>query len=76
VLSIRGTVEVSRSEGVVDEYAKAAVRSLGNEQGGAYTASLPPDVRMGRIAVRPDRVVLLDFRTRLPMALATLKSGS
>ena len=76
VLSIRGTAEVTRPEGVVDEYAKAAVRYLGQAQGEAYTASLPPDIRMGRIAVRPDRVVLLDFQTRLPTAVVKLRSGS
>ena len=76
VLSIRGTTEVTRPEGVVAEYAKAAVRYLGKAQGEAYTASLPPDIRMGRIAVRPDRVVLLDFQTRFPTALVKLQSGS
>jgi hypothetical protein len=76
VLSIRGTAEVTRPEGVVAEYVKAAVRYLGKPQGEAYTASLPPDIRMGRIAVRPDRVVLLDFETRFPTALVKLQSGS
>jgi hypothetical protein len=76
VLSIRGTAEVTRPEGVVAEYAKAAVRYLGKEQGEAYTTSLPPDIRMGRIAVHPDRVVLLDFQTRLPTALEQLHAGS
>ena len=76
VLSIRGTAEVTRPEGVVAEYAKAAVRYLGKEQGEAYTTSLPADIRMGRIAVRPDRVVLLDFQTRLPTALERLHAGS
>jgi len=76
VLSIRGTAEVTRREGVVAEYAEAAVRYLGKEQGEAYTTSLPPDIRMGRIAVRPDWVVLLDFQTRLPTALERLHAGS
>ena len=76
VRSIRATAEVTRPEEVVAEYAKAAVRYLGKEQGEAYTTSLPPDIRMGRIAVRPDRVVLLDFQTRLPTALERLYAGS
>ncbi len=54
VLSIRGTVQVTEVDGVVEEYARAAERYLGTEHGAAYVASLPPDVRMGRIAVRPD----------------------
>lgn len=32
----------------------------------AVLSSLPPDIRMGRIAVHPDQVVVLDFETRLP----------
>jgi hypothetical protein len=47
VLSIRGTADVTRPEGVVQEYAKAAVRYLGKEQGEAHTASLPQDIRTG-----------------------------
>jgi translation initiation factor IF-1 len=66
VLAIRGTAEVTQTEGVVREYAQAAVRYLGKEQGEAYVGSLPRDIRMGRIAVRPDHVVVLDFETRFP----------
>ena len=72
VLSIRGSVEVSQVRGVVDEYAKAAARYLGAEQGAAYVASLPADVPMARIAVRPDAVVVLDFETRFPRALSAI----
>ena len=55
VLSIRGTAEVTETEGVVPEYAEAAVRYLGKEQGEAYVGSLPPAIRMGRIACVPSR---------------------
>jgi Pyridoxamine 5'-phosphate oxidase len=75
VLAIRGTAEVTQSEGVVPEYAQAAVRYLGMEQGEAYVGSLPPDIRMGRIAVRPDHVVVLDFETRFPTAVSSLGSA-
>jgi hypothetical protein len=47
VLSIRGTAEVTEAEGVVPEYAQAAMRYLGKEQGEAYVGSLPPAIRMG-----------------------------
>jgi hypothetical protein len=72
VLSIRGTAEVTEIEGVVEEYAKAAARYLGKEEGEGYIGILPPDIKMGRIAVRPDHVVILDFETRFPSALSAL----
>jgi hypothetical protein len=72
ILSIRGTAEVTEVEGVVREYAAAATRYLGKEQGEAYVQSLPPAVPMARIAVRPDHVVILDFETRFPSALSAL----
>lgn len=72
VLSMRGTAEVTQVEGVVAEYAKAAERYLGKEDGQAYANSLPSDIKMGRIAVRPDEVVVLDFQTRFPSALSSL----
>jgi translation initiation factor IF-1 len=74
VLSIRGTAEVTEVDGVVEEYARAAERYLGKEQGEAYVGMLPPDIRMGRIAVRPDHVVVLDFETRFPSAVSSLRS--
>jgi hypothetical protein len=68
VLSIRGTAQVT-------EYAQAAARYLGKEQGEAYVGSLPPAIRMGRIAVRPEQVVVLDFETRFPSAVSSLGSA-
>jgi hypothetical protein len=73
VLSIRGTAEVTEVQGVVAEYAQAAVRYLGKERGEAYVGSLPADTRMGRIAVRPDQVVVLDFETRFPSPVTALR---
>jgi hypothetical protein len=73
ILSIRGTAEVTEIQGVVKEYAQAAVRYLGSAQGEAYVGSLPPDLRMGRIAVRPDQVVVLDFETRFPSPVVSLR---
>jgi hypothetical protein len=72
ILSIRGRAEVTEVEGVVREYATAATRYLGQEQGEAYIRSLPAAVPMARIAVRPDHVVVLDFETRVPSALSAL----
>lgn len=76
VLTIRGTADVTEAEGVVPEYAQAATRYLGKQLGEAYVESLPADLRMGRIAVRPDHVVVLDFQTRFPSAVSSLRSGS
>jgi translation initiation factor IF-1 len=73
ILSIRGTAEVTEIQGVVSEYAQAAVRYLGKERGEAYVGSLPADIRMGRIAVRPDQVVVLDFETRFPSPVTALR---
>jgi Pyridoxamine 5'-phosphate oxidase len=73
ILSIRGTAEVTEIQGVVAEYAQAAVRYLGKDRGEAYVGSLPPDIRMGRIAVRPDQVVVLDFETRFPSSVTSLR---
>jgi Pyridoxamine 5'-phosphate oxidase len=75
VLSIRGTAEVTETDGIVPEYAQAAARYLGKEQGEAYVRSLPPAIRMGRIAVRPEQVVVLDFETRFPIAVSALGSA-
>ena len=75
VLSIRGTAQVTEADGVVSEYAQAAVRYLGKEQGEAYVGSLPPDITMGRIAVHPEQVVVLDFETRFPSAVSSLGSA-
>ena len=76
ILSIRGTAEVTQIQGVVTEYAQAAVRYLGSAQGEAYVGSLPPEIRMGRIAVRPDQVVVLDFETRFPSPVTSLQRPS
>jgi hypothetical protein len=75
ILSIRGTAEVTQTQGVVPEYAQAAARYLGRERGEAYVGSLPTDIRMGRIAVRPDQVVVLDFETRFPSPVASLRGA-
>jgi hypothetical protein len=70
VLLVRGRAEVTEVDGVVEEYALAARRYMGEEEGAAYVAQIDqPGVRMARIAVRPTWVGLLDFQTRLPAPL-------
>jgi PPOX class probable F420-dependent enzyme len=70
VLLIRGTASVSRVDGIVGEYAQAAERYFGPEQGQAWLSQLPAGLQMVRIAVHPEHVTILDFETRFPSALA------
>jgi hypothetical protein len=54
---------------VVPEYALAAAKYSGAEQGAAWVGQFPLDVRMTRLAVRPTWVAVLDFTTRFPSAM-------
>ncbi len=69
-LSIRGRVEITPHEGpgVVPEYALAAQRYLGEEQGLEWIKPLD-GMPMFRLAVTPTWVALLDFEHRFPSAL-------
>jgi PPOX class probable F420-dependent enzyme len=70
VLLIRGTARLEPVEGVVPEYALAADRYFGPEQGQAWVAGLAKMISsMVRVTVTPDWVGLLDFQTRFPSAL-------
>lgn len=70
VLSIRGTAEVEIMDGVVPEYAAAARRYFGEEQGEAWIANVKQmSSQMARIAVRPAWVGILDFEQRFPSAI-------
>jgi hypothetical protein len=70
VLLVRGRASVSQVDGVVAEYAQAAERYFGPEQGQAWVSQLPGDLKMVRIAVEPKHVTILDFQTRFPSALS------
>jgi hypothetical protein len=67
-LTIRGRAELTPSDGVVPEYALAAARYFGEEQGAAWVDSIR-DLPQVRIAVTPSWVGLIDFESRLPSAL-------
>jgi hypothetical protein len=72
VLLIRGTATLQTVQGIVPEYAAAAERYFGPEQGQAWLTQLRgmiPD--MVRITVTPKWVGLLDFQTRFPSALSS-----
>ena len=72
VLLVRGTVRLEPVNGIVPEYAVAAERYFGAEQGKAWVAQLTSmiqDQDMVRITITPEWVGLLDFQTRFPSAL-------
>jgi len=70
VLLIRGTARLETVDGVVPEYAMAAERYFGPEQGKAWVEQLRSMApKMVRITVSPEWVGVLDFKTRFPSAL-------
>ena len=70
-LMIRGTAQTAIVDGMVTEYAQAAVRYFGEEQGRAWCGQITAmSDQMARIAVRPEWVGIIDFETRFPSAIA------
>lgn len=70
VLLVRGTARLEPVDGVVPEYALAAERYFGAEQGKAWAAQMEKMVQsMVRVTITPTWVGLLDFETRFPSAL-------
>ena len=70
VLLVRGTARMETVKGVVPEYATAAERYFGSQQGKAWVGQLASMIQeMVRISVTPEWVGLLDFKTRFPSAL-------
>jgi hypothetical protein len=71
VLLVRGTASLNDVAGVVPEYALAADRYFGQEQGKAWIKQLGTMISgMVRITIIPEWVGLLDFKTRFPSALS------
>jgi len=72
VLLIRGTARLETLDGIVPEYATAAERYFGAEQGQAWVKNLRTMISaMVRITITPEWVGLLDFQSRFPSALAS-----
>jgi len=72
VLLVRGTARLENVNGIVPEYASAAQRYFGPEQGEAWVKHLGSLISsMVRITVTPEWVGLLDFQTRFPSALSS-----
>ena len=77
VLLIRGIARVEIVNGVSPEYAAAAERYFGEEQGRVWVEQVRAmSSHMARIAVRPTWVGLLDFQTRFPSAIEAAMAGS
>jgi hypothetical protein len=71
-LLLRGTARLETVDGIVPEYAAAAERYFGREQGQAWMDELRTRTsKMVRIAITPDWVGLLDFQTRFPSAISS-----
>ncbi len=71
VLLVRGTARLNAVDGVVPEYATAAERYFGPEQGKAWVKQLRTMISsMVQITITPEWVGVLDFQTRFPSALS------
>ncbi|HEY5012738.1 MAG TPA: pyridoxamine 5'-phosphate oxidase family protein [Acidimicrobiia bacterium] len=73
VLLVRGTATVEIVDGVPDEFLEASGKSLPPEQRPQFEAqarSIYP--QMARITIEPDWAKILDFETRLPVAVEWL----
>jgi nitroimidazol reductase NimA-like FMN-containing flavoprotein (pyridoxamine 5'-phosphate oxidase superfamily) len=68
-LLVRGEASVEAVDDVTEEYAAAAHRYFGDEQGTAWVDQLRGQP-MARITVTPTWAGVLDFETRFPSALS------
>lgn len=70
VLSLRGSIRIDYVDGIAPEYAAAAKRCMGQEQGQGWLNQAAPILpRMARVFVRPEWAGILDFETRFPNAI-------
>jgi len=77
VLLLRGTAKVEAAEGIVPEYAMAADRYFGPEQGPAWVDGVKAmKLVFARITVTPTYAAILDFESRFPSAIAAAISAS
>jgi hypothetical protein len=71
VLLVRGTARLEPIDGIVPEYATAAERYFGPEQGRAWMQQVRTMMpTMTKITITPEWVGVLDFQTRFPGALS------
>ena len=71
VLLIRGTASLQQVDGIVPEYAAAAERYFGPEQGQAWIQQVRGIMStMVKVTIAPEWVGVLDFQTRFPSAIS------
>lgn len=76
VLQIRGTAKIETVDGVVPEYATAAKRYFGEQQGQAWIEQMSKMFsQMARISIRPEWVSIIDFEKRFPNAIEAAMAG-
>jgi hypothetical protein len=76
VLLIRGTANVELIEGGVPEYALAAEKYYGEEQGKAWLDMAGKlFTHFARIAITPEWVAVMDFEQRFPNAIEDAMAG-
>ena len=76
VIVMRGVAEVQHMSEVVPEYALAAERYLGAEQGSAWVQQAAGILKdWARVAITPKDVRIIDFETRWPSAIARAMAG-
>jgi general stress protein 26 len=76
VLLIRGKAEIDIVDGTAPEYAAAAQRYFGEEQGRAWVEQMGPlFTQMARLTIRPEWVGTMDFATRFPSAVEKAMAG-
>jgi hypothetical protein len=76
VLQIRGTARLETVSGIVPEYALAAERYYGPNQGHEWVKQIGGMfTQMVRIAITPEWVAVLDFETRFPNAIENAMAG-
>lgn len=77
VLMIRGAASVEIIEGMIPEYAAAAERYLGKEQGQATVEQMKNLLpQMARVRIQPEWVGILDFEQRWPSAVVAAMAGA
>src|SRR6202158_4834418 len=70
VLLVRGTARLETVKGIVPEYAVAAERYFGSDQGKAWVKQMGSMIQeMVRITIKPEWVGLLASQPRVPSAL-------
>src|SRR5438874_787433 len=76
VLQIRDSVDIQTVDGIVPEYAAAADRDFGAEQGKSWIEKANKLFsKTARITIRAEWVSLIDFEKRFPSAIETAMAG-